>query len=160
MKKLALYAVLATGVLGMSGSAIAASPTPKTHQASTSQKWTANKEARLEKLATLLGIPAEDLKTRLAGGKTIPQIMGDLGVNQEVLHTKMMDELKQTLKTRLQEKVAKGEITQQQADEKLQKMTEKRAGKQPEKSLIKRVNNYRKFFKKADATTLRLQTTS
>ncbi len=85
-------------------------------------------------LAVILGITADDLKTRLAAGKTPEQIAADLGMSQSDMQKRMQDAMLADLKTKLASEVTNGKITQAQADAKLvQVQTDIAAGKFPGK---------------------------
>lgn len=70
--------------------------------------------------SSILGITIDDLKARLASGKTFTQIIADLGLTQDQIKTKM-DALRAThlvdMKTKIQTEVTSGKITQAQADQ-------------------------------------------
>ncbi len=71
--------------------------------------------------ATALGMSEQDLVTELRGGKTLAQVAQDRGVDPQVV----IDALVAELKAHLDEEVASGEQTQEQADQKLATATER-----------------------------------
>jgi gas vesicle protein len=73
----------------------------------------------LEAAATALGVTADELRTELQAGKTIAQVAADQGVDvQDVI-----DALVAEVKEHLDEEVASGEHTQEEADAKLAEAT-------------------------------------
>lgn len=83
----------------------------------------------LEEHAVMLGITADDLKARLASGKTIMEIAADLGISEETLQAKMKEvhaarqaEMKAAMTEKLAQAVADGKITQEQADKMLERL--------------------------------------
>jgi gas vesicle protein len=73
----------------------------------------------LEAAATALGMTADELRTELKAGKTIAQVATDQGVDvQDVI-----DALVAEVKEHLDEEVASGEHTQEEADAKLAEAT-------------------------------------
>ncbi len=90
----------------------------------------------LEEHAVMLGITADDLKARLESGKTIRDIASDLGISEETLQAKMQEqrtarqaEMKATMTARLAQDVADGKITQEQADNMLERLQNPNANK-------------------------------
>jgi hypothetical protein len=69
----------------------------------------------LDAAATALGITADELRTELQSGKTIAQVASDKGVDVQTV----IDAMVAQLKTHLDEEVAAGEHTQEEADQKL-----------------------------------------
>ena len=69
--------------------------------------------AKLEAAATALGLSTDELRTELEAGKTLADIADEKGVDQAVL----VDALVAAEMTHLAEKVADGDLTQAQADE-------------------------------------------
>jgi hypothetical protein len=75
----------------------------------------------LESAATALGITADELRTALEGGQSIAQVAEAKGIDPQVVVDAMVAELK----THLDEEVAAGEHTQEEADAKLADATER-----------------------------------
>ncbi len=75
----------------------------------------------LSTAAEALGMTAEELRTALKEGQTIAQVAESKGVDVQTV----IDALVAARKAKLDEKVAAGEITQAEADEKLAKATER-----------------------------------
>lgn len=69
--------------------------------------------------ATLIGISVDDMKAGWAQGKTLQQIATDHGITADQLKQKMVDARTAQMKANLQTLVAKGVITQAQADARL-----------------------------------------
>ena len=75
----------------------------------------------LEAAATALGLTADELRVELREGATLAEIAADEGVAVQTVIDAMVAELE----THLDEHVASGELTQEEADAKLAKATEK-----------------------------------
>ena len=91
----------------------------------------------LEAAATALGMTADELRTELKAGKTIAQVAADQGVDvQDVI-----DALVAEVKEHLDEEVASGEHTQEEADAKLAEATAR---------ITDRVNNGKPDMPSAD----------
>jgi hypothetical protein len=86
--------------------------------------------AGLEIAAQSLGMSADELQTALKGGQTLAQVAESKGVNVQVV----IDALIASATNHINEKVASGELTQAEADEKLANVTER---------VTERVNNPR-----------------
>jgi len=72
--------------------------------------------------ATILGLNIDDVKNAWADGKSIKQLMEEKGIAKEQVAAKTKELKLQQLKTQLNALVAKGVITQAQADKRLQVM--------------------------------------
>jgi len=72
--------------------------------------------------AEILGLSEEDLSAALESGKTFAEIMEDQGLTREDLATAKKEYMKKHLSEKLAQMVADGEITQEEADEKLAQM--------------------------------------
>ena len=75
----------------------------------------------IEAAATALGMTTAELRTAVQSGQTLAQIAADKGVDVQVV----IDALKAELAEHLAEEVTSGEITQEQADQKLAKASER-----------------------------------
>lgn len=75
----------------------------------------------LDAAAEALGMTAEELRTELSDGQTIAQVAEARGVDVQTVIDAMLAELK----AHLDEEVAAGEHTQEEADEKLAEATER-----------------------------------
>ncbi len=75
----------------------------------------------LQKAAEALGITEQELQTERQSGKTLAQIAQEKGVDTQTLVDAMLSQAK----TDLAQRVADGKITQAQADEILQRLTER-----------------------------------
>jgi len=84
-------------------------------------------EQRISQEAGLLGITADEMKSKWAEGKNLQQIAAEKGINQQQLHEKMKTVREAQEKEWLQTLVTQGKITQAQADARLQVMKEKQA---------------------------------
>lgn len=73
-----------------------------------------------EELAEILGMSLADLKAQLASGKKLSEIAQAQGISPEQLKQKLLDQAK----TRLAEAVEAGKITQQQAEEILNRLSQ------------------------------------
>jgi len=72
-------------------------------------------------LSEVLGLTPEEIKTELQAGKTIVEIAAEQGLSQEQLK----DAISTAITEKLQQKVADGTITQEQADKMLQRMQDR-----------------------------------
>lgn len=88
----------------------------------TNEEIAARKQQRLEHGAEMLGLTAEELKAKLESGMTMKEIAEQQGINQEDFHAKMMEQAKLKMTERLNQLVSEGEITQEQADKRLEQM--------------------------------------
>ena len=68
--------------------------------------------------AQILGLTQEELKSQLQTGKTFAQILQEKGLNLEQFQEKVLEQKKQ----KLQSMVQAGQITQAQADQRLEQM--------------------------------------
>lgn len=75
----------------------------------------------LETAAEALGVTAEELRTELQAGSSIADVAAEKGVDVQTVIDAMVAELK----THLDEEVAAGEHTQEEADERLAEATER-----------------------------------
>jgi hypothetical protein len=75
----------------------------------------------LSAAATALGMTEQELATQLRGGTTLAQVAQERGVDVQVV----IDALVAEFKAHLDEEVASGEHTQEEADQKLAKATER-----------------------------------
>ncbi len=75
----------------------------------------------LDSAAEALGISADELRTALEGGQTIAQVAESKGVDVQTV----IDAMLADLKAHLDEEVAEGEHTQEEADQKLANATER-----------------------------------
>jgi polyhydroxyalkanoate synthesis regulator phasin len=82
----------------------------------------------LDVAATALGMTEDDLRTALRDGQTIAQVAESKGIDVQVV----IDALIADATTRIDEKVAAGDLTQEEADARLAELTER---------ITERVNN-------------------
>ena len=75
----------------------------------------------LEVAAKALGVSEDDLKSALQDGKTIAEVAKEKGVDQQ----KVIDALIADAKTKTAAAVKEGKITQEQADQRLESLTER-----------------------------------
>jgi polyhydroxyalkanoate synthesis regulator phasin len=83
---------------------------------------------RLDVAATALGMTEDDLRTALSDGQTMAQVAESKGIDVQVV----IDALVADATTRISEKVAAGDLTQEEADARLAELTER---------ITERVNN-------------------
>ena len=107
---------------------------PKSINVSTEERATMQQKM-FEEQAKILGISVDELKNSWSKGKTFMELAKEKGISEETLKAKMKTQAEAKMKEHLSSLVAKGVITQAQADarfefmkEKLNKMAEK-AGK-------------------------------
>jgi hypothetical protein len=72
-----------------------------------------------ENEAKILGVSVDEVKDAWAAGKSLAELAKDKGITQDQLQAKIKDARLQQIKTQLQALVAKGVITQSQADKRL-----------------------------------------
>ncbi len=75
--------------------------------------------------ATLIGATVDEVKAAWADGKSISSLAKEKGITEEQLQVKLKAEREAKMKTQLQNLVAKGVITQAQADKRLATMKTK-----------------------------------
>lgn len=101
----------------------------------------ARKQQRLEHGAEMFGLSAEELKAKLESGMTMKEIGEELGITKEDFQAKMKEQAKARMTERLNQLVTEGEITQEQADKRLEQMQKRMEnsgnhwGKRPGKGL-------------------------
>jgi hypothetical protein len=69
-----------------------------------------------EGLAELLGLTQEELREEIQGGKTIQELADEAGVDLDAFHEEMAQNRQENLETRIEEALANGDISQDQAD--------------------------------------------
>ncbi len=69
-----------------------------------------------DSLAELLGLDREELRDQLQDGKTMEELAEAAGVDLEVYREEMRQSNQEKLKTRIEEALANGDITQEHAD--------------------------------------------
>ena len=128
-KKILIFSLIALGAITAIGvSASSSQGWFRGHMANLSPEEAAEKqEAMFEAKANFFGVSVEELKNLWAEGKNWQEIAEELGISKEEMQTKMQAEMKLKMQEHLQAFVDKGVITQEQADERLQTMEERRA---------------------------------
>jgi polyhydroxyalkanoate synthesis regulator phasin len=101
--------------------AVEATHTPGDHGGPGFGRGPGGRGANLEVAAEALGVTVEDLRTALRDGKTIAEVAEEKGVDKQ----KVIDALVAEAETKIAEAVTDGKITQEQADERLEKLTER-----------------------------------
>ncbi len=81
-------------------------------------------ETMFENRAEILGITAEELKQAWTGGKSLCEIAEEQGLAQEELQERMIEAKKERLQSHMQVLIARGKISQEQANEKMENMQE------------------------------------
>jgi len=94
----------------------------------------ARKEQKLQHGAEMLGISVDELKAKIESGMKFREIAEEAGITKEDMQAKMKEHAKIRMTERLNQLVADGEITQEQADKRLEQMQQliedgKRPGK-------------------------------
>ena len=92
-----------------------------------------------EKMAEVLGLDVDEVKSELEAGKKMKDILEANGLDREAVHEKM----KAAHKVKIQELVGEGKITQEQADEKLERMENHEFGDRKERRQERREGNER-----------------
>ncbi len=93
----------------------------------TPEQLSERQQTMFESEAKILGISVADLKEAWADGKTFKQIISEKGLSEADIKSRMQAERDAQMKTQLSQLVAKGTITQAQADRRLKAMQEKLA---------------------------------
>lgn len=69
-----------------------------------------------EGLAELLGMTQEELRAELQNGKTIQELADEAGIDLDAFHEEMAQNRQVNLESRIEEALANGNISQEQAD--------------------------------------------
>jgi predicted DNA-binding protein YlxM (UPF0122 family) len=96
-------------------------------EGSTAQERAQKYATMFEQYASILGIPVAEAKQYWSEGKTMREIAEVKGITQEALMQKIQVYRTQEQKTRLQELVSAGVITQAQADARLSALETRKA---------------------------------
>ena len=75
-----------------------------------------NGDGPREKLADLLGLEPDELRDLLHSGTTIQELADEAGVDLEAFHEEMEANREETMRAKIEEALAEGEISQDQAD--------------------------------------------
>ena len=78
------------------------------------------KEVKLEKKAEFFGLSVEELKTKISDGQNLRDIADEQGFTQEQMFQFKLDGMKE----RLEALVEEGTLTQEQTDQKIERMEE------------------------------------
>jgi TRAP-type uncharacterized transport system substrate-binding protein len=95
----------------------------------TPEEIATRQQEMFQKQADLLGISVDKVKEGWVNGKDIMTIATENGITKEQLKQKMKDAQAAAHKSELQALVAKGVITQAQADQRLKVLQDKAVGK-------------------------------
>ena len=142
MKKTLTYTLLAASIFALAGIGIASAnggldgfklrSQQMLEKGIVTQEQVDEKMARIqahhtavfEERASVLGLSAEELKAKLAEGKTCPEIAEEQGIDPEQLRQQMGELRLEHAKERLDQMVVDGKITQEQADERYEQIKE------------------------------------
>jgi len=123
LKKLALAAGVAVAVVAVTGilfsAVLAAGPNPKAGHSDT----IGGRDIPLAVAADLTGLTEEELLAELEGGTTIPALLEELGIDLSVFHQAVAE----ARQAAVEEAVAAGTMTPEQAQVMLQRMEERQA---------------------------------
>jgi hypothetical protein len=123
LKTLALAAATAVAVLAVTGvlfgTVLAAGPGPKAGAGET----IGGRDVPLAVAAELTGLTEEELLAELEGGKTMPVLLDEMDIDLSVFHQAVAD----ARQAAVDEAVAAGTITPEQAQVMLQRMQERQA---------------------------------
>ena len=127
MNKYLSYFLLSVGILALSGIGIASA-----HRGEfggfgivSSEDLIAHYEAMFEDKAEILGLTLDEIKEAWSEGKSLRELAEEKGISQEQLRESMMQKEQKRMEERLQALVDGGLITQEQADKRMNFMTEK-----------------------------------
>src|SRR4030042_3608538 len=84
-----------------------------------------DRQEMLELKAEILGITVVQLEEKLKEGKTLKQIIEELGLTWEQVRDRMYEKMQARIEERLQQMVDEGTITQEQADKKMDRLPKK-----------------------------------
>src|SRR4030042_5773820 len=84
-----------------------------------------DRQEMLELKAEILGITVVQLEEKLKEGKTLKQIIEELGLTWEQVRDRMYEKMQARIEERFQQMVDDGTITQEQADRKLERLQNK-----------------------------------
>ncbi len=151
--KIAIYSVFAIGAMALFGATLAATSAASPGQYFSQRLGMGNFnndigfDKMMESKADALGMSVDEIKDMNNDGKMFHDILEDKGIDMDAFHEKMMVSHEELL----QEQVAAGNITQEQADERLQWM-EKRHAEGPREDGVRRGGMHkglgRGFFQK------------
>lgn len=94
-------------------------------------------ENRLIHQAEILGISVEELETELQAGKKFQELAEEAGLSKEYIQ----ERIEEQIKIHLDSLVANGEITQEQADDRLEKMQNRHEQMANGEQLMRKFNN-------------------
>lgn len=107
----------------------------------TEEETVAREQQRLQHGAEMLGIGVDELQAKLDSGMKFREMAKEQGISREDFRAKMKEQAKVRMTERLNQLVADGEITQEQADKRLEQIQKKlQNGKRLE-------NGHKGFFK-------------
>lgn len=89
------------------------------------QELEARRDQMLEKQAGFLGLTVEELRAKLEAGQKLPEIAQELGITKEQAMEQKREQRQEMMRQRIGQLVEDGKITQEQADERMQKMQER-----------------------------------
>ena len=121
--RLFLYAALPVLGLGLVGVSAASAAGPFSKKSP--EEKTQHQQERLAQVSEITGISVTDLQTAREEGKHLKELAEERGINLEELHAKLAEARKLKMQERLSTLVSEGTITQEQADERLQKIEER-----------------------------------
>ncbi len=84
-------------------------------------------QLNLEKMAEVLGLNIDEVKGEIESGKTMKEVLEARGIDKEFVH----QEMQAFHKNLVNQKLEAGEITQEQADDRLEKISERKPGEGP-----------------------------
>jgi len=120
-KKILLYAAVPMLALAAFGASSASAHSFLSFMNNATPQEIAQKQkAMFNEQATMLGVSVDEIKNAWTQGKTLQELAVEKGISQEQLKQKMNDTRTQQMTTHLQVLVSQGEITQAQADQRLQ----------------------------------------
>lgn len=81
----------------------------------------------MDSMASILGITVDELRAEMESGKTLEEIVSAYGLTMDQVHEKMLE----LRKTEIAQAVADGKMTQEQADQMLERLEKGPAGPPP-----------------------------
>ncbi|MEA3452937.1 MAG: hypothetical protein U9Q96_01195 [Patescibacteria group bacterium] len=114
MKKLLLYTLLGIGVVGLTGAGMVFAGE------SFSKGMGGGYESMMENKAELLGITVDELNTARDEGTTFHEIIEEQGLDFDAFYESMQEKRAERINARMDQLVAEGRITREQADERIE----------------------------------------
>ncbi|MGB0756989.1 MAG: hypothetical protein ACPGO5_00885 [Patescibacteria group bacterium] len=118
---LSKYSLFALGALALFGAttffAAASEQAPVDPNGDRHQHMQERREHRIREASTILDVSVEDIRSAMEEGMRFPEIIESYGYDQETFRNALNDLHLEQFQAHLDEKVANGDLTQEEADE-------------------------------------------